>query len=138
MFGILILVGSSLIAGTTAQAHRYPAGVDPASCPNYPLCDRAFVPAHTSSDRQAAGTAMSLLQIHEGGGHAPFYSSPGFFGPQAAPGYPVGLSPSACPNYPYCSHHIPHAVHYNHGYAGARSYPAGVSAHHCPNYPFCH
>lgn len=55
--------------------HRYPAGVNPAACPNYPYCD--------------TGASSHVPQV------APL---PGYTSRQ----YPAGLNPSNCPNYPLC------------------------------------
>ena len=52
--------------------------------------------------------------------------------------WPAGVSPAACPNYPYCGEAAAPVA-----YAAALSadpalrYPAGVSAASCPNYPDC-
>jgi hypothetical protein len=66
-----------LAAVVVAQSDRYPAGVHPGVCPNYPYCNSAsyysYVP-HVAA---------------------------------ASHNYPAGVSPSSCPNYPYCSHYVP-------------------------------
>ena len=52
--------------------------------------------------------------------------------------WPAGVSPAACPNYPYCGEEAAPVA-----YAAALPadpalrYPAGVSAASCPNYPDC-
>merc|ERR1719410_2312267 len=53
--------------------------------------------------------------------------------------WPAGVSPAACPNYPYCNEAAAPVA-----YAAAAlpadpalRYPAGVSAASCPNYPDC-
>ena len=52
--------------------------------------------------------------------------------------WPAGVSPAACPNYPYCGEAAAPVA-----YAAALPadpalrYPAGVSAASCPNYPDC-
>ena len=54
--------------------------------------------------------------------------------------WPAGVSPAACPNYPYCGEAAAPVA-----YAAAAAlpadpalrYPAGVSAASCPNYPDC-
>merc|ERR1712226_939154 len=47
--------------------------------------------------------------------------------------WPAGVSPAACPNYPYCglSAIVPD------GYVNTGGYPAGASAAVCPGYPYC-
>ncbi|KAE8750966.1 Cuticle Protein CPCFC 1 [Frankliniella occidentalis] len=62
-------------AGVPAAA-QYPAGVSPASCPNYPYCS-----GHIGAPGPVAAPPL-----------------PGFSSRQ----YPDGISPSTCPNYPYC------------------------------------
>lgn len=57
---------------------RYPAGVNPSACPNYPYCDTG---AHGS---------YHVPQV------APL---PGY----NARNYPAGVNPASCPNYPYCA-----------------------------------
>ena len=54
--------------------------------------------------------------------------------------WPAGVSPAACPNYPFCNEAAAPVA-----YAAAAAlpadpalrYPAGVSAASCPNYPDC-
>ncbi|KAK3921351.1 Cuticle protein 1 [Frankliniella fusca] len=62
-------------AGVPAAA-QYPAGVSPASCPNYPYCS-----GHIGAPGPVAAPPL-----------------PGFSSRQ----YPDGISPATCPNYPYC------------------------------------
>ncbi|XP_055838149.1 uncharacterized protein LOC129906412 [Episyrphus balteatus] len=63
-----------------AGGDKYPAGVDPKSCPNYPYCDGA-----ASHNAAAPATAAPPLQ--------------GYNERQ----YPAGVSPHSCPNFPYCN-----------------------------------
>ena len=58
--------------------------------------------------------------------------------------WPAGVSPAACPNYPYCNEAAaPVAAPVAYAAAAALPadpalrYPAGVSAASCPNYPDC-
>lgn len=60
---------------------KYPSGVNPQSCPNYPYCDTPILPGGHS-------------------GHQAYRASP-------LPGfterlYPAGVSAASCPNYPEC------------------------------------
>ena len=48
--------------------------------------------------------------------------------------WPAGVSPAACPNYPYCDG-LTAVVPL--GYVNTAGYPAGVSAAVCPGYPYC-
>ncbi|XP_021915347.1 cuticle protein 1 [Zootermopsis nevadensis] len=109
------------------QAERYPAGLNPGLCPNYPYCNSAasfhYAPHAASAAHNYAPHAAAAAH-----NYAPHAAA-------AAHNYPAGVSPASCPNYPYCSHHVP--VGPLPGYH-ARQYPAGVSAVTCPNYPYCH
>lgn len=58
-----------------AGGDKYPAGVNPQSCPNYPFCDGA------------AGHGAAAPPL------------PGWTERQ----YPAGVSPHSCPNFPYCN-----------------------------------
>ena len=57
--------------------------------------------------------------------------------------WPAGVSPAACPNYPYCGEAAAPVAAAPVAYAAALPadpalrYPAGVSAASCPNYPDC-
>ncbi|KAG4071728.1 hypothetical protein HA402_011882 [Bradysia odoriphaga] len=55
---------------------KYPAGVDPQSCPNYPFCDL--------NDFARSAPVVAPL--------------PGW----TERLYPAGVSPKECPNFPYC------------------------------------
>ena len=90
-----------------AQAERYPAGLNPDLCPNYPYC---------SSVHYSPYVPYAVASSHN---------------------YPAGVNPISCPNYPYCSQYVPHvAVASVLRYSAARQYPTGVSAAACPNYQF--
>ncbi|XP_063701885.1 uncharacterized protein LOC134831962 [Culicoides brevitarsis] len=58
----------------------------------------------------------------------------------AADKYPAGVSPHACPNYPYCDINAGHAGQVRaaplQGFT-ERLYPAGVNPASCPNFPDC-
>ena len=53
---------------------------------------------------------------------------------QVAREWPAGVSPAACPNYPYCDS-LTAVVPL--GYVNTAGYPAGVNAAVCPGYPYC-
>jgi len=61
---------AALVALAFAQADRYPAGVNPASCPNYPFCDNAALNAlqlqyqQYSAPLYPADTQYSALQFN--------------------------------------------------------------------------
>ncbi|XP_059475972.1 cuticle protein 1 [Neocloeon triangulifer] len=114
MFAKVVVFALVAVSAVMAQADKYPAGVHPATCPNYPYCDNTVVAQY-----QAWGAPIARE-------------------------YPAGVHPAACPNYPYCNNAIPaHAVAYASlappaGVPAAARYPAGVSPAACPNYPYCH
>ncbi|XP_055917454.1 activating signal cointegrator 1 complex subunit 2 homolog [Eupeodes corollae] len=60
---------------------KYPAGVNPKSCPNYPYCDVPY-------DSPAAAAPAPQ-------------GNQGYNDRQSQ--YPAGVSPHSCPNFPYCS-----------------------------------
>ncbi|XP_046404444.1 cuticle protein 1-like [Ischnura elegans] len=154
---IVLALCVAVAMGGGAPGARYPAGVNPHACPNYPYCNNAALAAYASGHHGAvapyAAPAYAAYGHHGAGVHG------------AAAAYPAGVTPHTCPNYPYCgptpakkwsgaapayggghgwagSHAAPvwgHAGAYGgqQGPAPAR-YPAGVSPHACPNYPYCH
>lgn len=171
----------TIVACASAQhAAKFPAGVDPNKCPNFPICDNAVLhnqaPAnHWNAQPQAYQAqpqqwnqwnqqpAQPQWQPEQRWNQQP--EDDGQYRPEpqwdaapapkwnAAPApnsipsggdkFPAGVSPQACPNYPYCDTNAGHAGH--HGAARVaplpgyteRLYPAGVSAAQCPNYPEC-
>ncbi|XP_071448531.1 cuticle protein 1-like [Hetaerina americana] len=114
MFAKLIVFAACVAAAMCVEADRYPAGLSPALCPNYPHCDNALIALHSSNPSAVTPYA------------APLYH----YGRE----YPAGVHPAACPNYPYCN-----TVGYPYPYAAplTREYPAGVHPAACPNYPYC-
>ncbi|XP_034255160.1 cuticle protein 1-like [Thrips palmi] len=116
MIGKLVALSALVaVASASLAADRYPAGLNPALCPNYPHCDNL------------------LLALHGNGLGVPVAPQPTVWGGRE---YPAGVSPAACPNYPYCNTGAV-AVAPLPGWA-QREYPAGVSPAACPNYPYCH
>ncbi|XP_046403474.1 cuticle protein 1-like [Ischnura elegans] len=127
--------------GTDVPAAKYPAGVSPHACPNYPYCDNV---------------ALAVGAVAPYAAHA--YAA---YGNHGGALYPAGVDPHTCPNYPYCDN-VALAAHGAHGWAGwhgwaghapawahwgvpgvygsgaGAKYPAGVDPHTCPNYPYCH
>ncbi|XP_046404064.1 uncharacterized protein LOC124169483 [Ischnura elegans] len=170
---IVLALCVAAVVGGGIPAAKYPAGVNPHACPNYPYCDNVALAAHS------AGHHVALAPYA-----APAYAAYGHHGAVAhgaAAKYPAGVDPHTCPNYPYCdnvalaahgahgwagaAHHGLVAAHgwagaahglAGHGWAGAYAapvwahgavaahhgagahYPAGVDPHTCPNYPYCH
>ncbi|KAG8236259.1 hypothetical protein J437_LFUL011012 [Ladona fulva] len=93
---VLALCVAGALGGLVPHAAKYPAGVSPHTCPNYPFCD---VSAHAVAPYAAHAYAAY-------GHHAGV--------PGAAAAYPAGVDPHICPNYPFCG---PTPAH--HGWAGA-------------------
>ncbi|KAG8236249.1 hypothetical protein J437_LFUL011002 [Ladona fulva] len=155
---LLALCAVAAMGSAVAPAAKYPAGVNPHACPNYPYCDNVALAAHSAGAVHAPYAA-------------PAYAHYGVHGPVAA-AYPAGVDPHTCPNYPYCDNVAVHTARSAHGWAapawtahgawaaaphaawtgvahggwagahgvahGAARYPAGVNPHTCPNYPYCH
>ncbi|XP_046387213.1 cuticle protein 1-like [Ischnura elegans] len=113
MFAKLFVFAACVAVAVCAVADKYPAGLNPALCPNYPDCDNSLIALHS-------GNPSAVL---------PYAAAPLY---HAGREYPAGVHPAACPNYPYCNTlAFPYAAHY------AREYPAGVHPAACPNYPYC-
>jgi hypothetical protein len=145
----------AIVALASAQkAAQYPAGVDPHKCPNFPICDNAALhnqapTNHWAPQPQAYQPAPQWNQWNQPAPQqwqpAPqqyYQPAPAAPAPKGGDKYPAGVSPHACPNYPYCDTNALHAGHHQvranplPGFT-ERLYPAGVSAASCPNYPEC-
>lgn len=155
----------ALAACASAQsAAKYPAGVDPSKCPNFPICDNAAlhnqIPTdHWNRQYQAPAPQPQWNQWNQqpaapqwqeqqqwdqpqwNAQPAPQWSAPK---PAGGDKYPAGVNPQSCPNYPYCDVNANVLGHGGHQQRAAplqgfteRLYPAGVSAAQCPNYPEC-
>jgi len=149
---VVFAVQAAVVLGGAA---RYPSGLNPALCPNYPHCDNALLAAYA----QPASSSSGAVDYNDNDGHyydnSRYNDVAGHYGsgyqhrhPSASagvynglpsaytePGYPAGLTSSNCPNYPYCSHQVPAEAH---KYVQARRYPSGVPPQNCPNYPYCY
>ena len=76
-----------------------PAGVDPASCPNYPYCDGVtYVAPNLPAAQWPADVAPAACPDY------PYCSSRAAapIGYANTAGWPAGVAPAACPNFPYC------------------------------------
>ncbi|PSN32952.1 Cuticle protein 1, partial [Blattella germanica] len=98
------VVLAAIVAVAVAQADKYPAGLSPALCPNYPHCDNALIALY--SNNAPAVPYASAYNYPAGVSPAACPNYP-FCGALAPLGYhvreyPAGVSPAACPNYPYC------------------------------------
>lgn len=158
----------TIAACVSAQsAAKYPAGVDPNKCPNFPICDNAVLhgqaPAHNQWNAQPYQAPAPQPQWNQWNqqpapqqwNHQPaqpqWNAQPYQAAPQwnAAPApsggdkYPAGVNPQSCPNYPYCDTNAGLTGHHHAARAAPlagfteRLYPAGVSPAQCPNYPEC-
>ena len=92
-----------------AGGAKYPAGVNPAECPNFPFCHNGIVGNHAVGAGRSYGAGYY-------GGVAPVAHAVAH-GVGYAAKYPAGVNPAACPNYPYCHD----GLHGNHAVA-ARHY----------------
>jgi Cuticle protein CPCFC len=121
---------------------QYPAGVDPAKCPNFPICDNAALhnqaPAapqwqqprqHWQPQPQQWQPAPQQWQAPapQWNAPAPQWNAPAPVAPQwnhnqipsevngkGGDKYPSGVNPQACPNYPYCDTPILPGGHQGH------------------------
>ncbi|KAG8236250.1 hypothetical protein J437_LFUL011003 [Ladona fulva] len=97
---ILAMCVAAVLGGAVFPAARYPAGVNPLACPNYPYCDNVALAANP------AGWARSAWNVPAWTAYSAPWNGvwsgviPGVT-PVAAR-YPPGVDPVACPNYPYC------------------------------------
>ncbi|XP_063217647.1 cuticle protein 1-like [Bacillus rossius redtenbacheri] len=145
MYKSLVVIAAAVCA-VIAQADRYPAGVNPALCPNFPICDNTLLasqgaggPAPYNSYNNGAynPAAYNNGAYNNGAYNSGAYNSGAYnAAPAPAAGYPAGVNPASCPNYPYCGAAGPAAVAPLPGYT-SRQYPAGVNSGSCPNYPYC-
>nr|XP_018903660.1 PREDICTED: cuticle protein 1-like [Bemisia tabaci] len=102
MIGKLVVL-SALVAVVLAQAQQWPAGLNPAACPNYPNCDNTVVALYGGLPY-----AAPVARSYPAGVPAAACPNYPFCGSAAAPAgyvareYPAGVPAAACPNYPYC------------------------------------
>jgi hypothetical protein len=129
----LALCVIAALGGVNCSAGKYPAGVDPHLCPNYPHCDNALLGAHA----RAVG---AVTHAYAGRAYAaPAYASHAYDAAPAyathghapvvpvAEGYPAGVHPHTCPNYPYCGPtpaHVPTKI-----WAAPAAYAYAAPAH---------
>ncbi|KAG8236257.1 hypothetical protein J437_LFUL011010 [Ladona fulva] len=113
MMNARLIILAVCVVGTFGNpiplAAKYPAGVNPHACPNYPYCDNALT-AHAPYA-------------------APAYAAYGHHGgvPGAAAKYPAGVDPHLCPNYPFCGPAVAHVPGVHGGWEGAGAW---AGAHH--------
>jgi len=149
MIGTLAIVFAIQVTVSLAGgAARYPSGLNPALCPNYPHCDNVLLAAYSQPNAGADDYYNNDIgHIGSGRQHHPsvvagLYNQHHQLASYTEPGYPAGLSSSNCPNYPYCSHQVPAEALISKYYSGnnnnIKRYPAGITPQNCPNYPYCY
>ncbi|XP_015603235.1 uncharacterized protein LOC107271577 [Cephus cinctus] len=161
----ILALATTLLAKPNGD--RYPAGVNPQSCPNYPNCDNAAL--HSGRASTPSWSPQGGAWAPAGAPAAPWaqpaspWNAPHSAGNPASAGaqYPAGVNPQSCPNYPQCDNAALHGgAPANNDWnepssnswdswdswsdpstaqpaAVAPRYPAGVSQQSCPNYPYC-
>jgi Cuticle protein CPCFC len=120
----------TIVACASAQsAAKYPAGVDPSKCPNFPICDNAAlhnqapVPQYNQwqqpAPQQWNAPAPQWQQPapqqwnapapqwqepapQQWNAPAPQWNAAPAPAPSGGDKFPAGVSPQSCPNYPYC------------------------------------
>jgi hypothetical protein len=99
--------------GAAAGGAKYPAGVNPAECPNFPFCHNGLVGNHAVGTYKSAGHHSYALGVAPAALAAAHGAGVGY-----AARYPAGVNPEACPNYPYChnGYYGNHAVAARHFY----------------------
>ncbi|XP_071455150.1 uncharacterized protein [Hetaerina americana] len=112
------------VVGGGVPAAKYPAGVDPHACPNYPYCDNVALAAHSAGHHLGALAPYAAPAYAAYGHHGALV---GAHGVAVAAKYPAGVDPHTCPNYPYCDNVAlaAHGAHGAHGWAGATHGLAG-------------
>ncbi|XP_067004050.1 cuticle protein 1 [Anabrus simplex] len=73
MYAKLFVIAAIVLVAVAQD--RYPAGLNPALCPNYPNCDNSIIATF--------GPQASPIPL--------------------ARSYPADVPAAACPNYPYCN-----------------------------------
>ncbi|XP_071455130.1 uncharacterized protein [Hetaerina americana] len=124
MIVLALCVASAL--GGAIPAAKYPAGVNPHACPNYPYCDNVALAAHAAGHHNVAPYAAPAYAAY---GH---HGAVGVHGPAGPKVYPAGVDPHVCPNYPFCGPTPAHvAGHHAGAWAGAHhGAGAWAGAHH--------
>ncbi|CAG0890911.1 unnamed protein product [Darwinula stevensoni] len=94
-----------------------PAGVSPAACPNYPICDPNVDPQSGLARGVGVPVVAPIINLE----------------------YPAGLDFTQCHNFPFCSDNLPDSFRAALAppLQNSVKVPAGVNPAVCPNYPFC-
>lgn len=127
-----------VVASCAPNGAQYPAGVDPAKCPNFPICDNAALhsketnhwnqpqqwqPAPQQWNQQPAPQQWNQPQQWQPApqqwNQQPAPQQWNHIEPASTKGgdkFPSGVNPQSCPNYPYCDTPI---IPAGHGHAQA-------------------
>ncbi|KAJ6645376.1 Cuticle protein 1 [Pseudolycoriella hygida] len=124
---VLFVSVVAYVVAAPMEVGRYPANIDPALCPDYPICDLTLLFGIPPSMPEPL-VPVSLPEVPISMPHAPPQN---FYRPHE---YPPGVHPSACPNFPFCN--VSQIVLPLPGFS-TRLYPPGVHPSACPNFPIC-
>lgn len=120
-------------ASAQQQAAKYPAGVDPSKCPNFPICDNAALHNQQPANHWNAQPAPQQQQWNQWNQQpAQQWQQPAQQWQQ--PAQQQWQQPAPAPQW-----NAAPAPQWNAApsTSGGDKYPAGVSPQSCPNYPYC-
>lgn len=125
---------TTIVACASAQsAAKYPAGVDPNKCPNFPICDNAAL--HNQAPAAHNQANHWNAQAYQAPAPQPQWNQ---WNPQPAPQQPQWNQWNSQPAAPQWQNPQPAAPQWNApSTSGGDKFPAGVSPQSCPNYPYC-
>lgn len=113
------------------HGQQFPAGVNPALCPNYPNCDNAYLHTGQQQQQQPQHFQQTRSWSHETGAPAVQWNQPAPVAPAPAWNQPAAhWQQPAQPAF----RSLPAQQHQG---VGGDKYPAGVDPQACPNYPYC-
>lgn len=124
-----------LISGQHQQAPQYPAGVDPAACPGFPICDNNLLhnPQARWAQPQQPQPQWNQPQPQWNPTPQPQWNQ---WNPTPAPSWNQQPSWEQQQSWNNPQGYAPVSNHLADG-SGGDKYPAGVNPQACPNYPFC-
>ncbi|CAO1379382.1 unnamed protein product [Diamesa tonsa] len=131
MFKLVSVAFVTMVVVVSAQSPaKYPAGVDPAKCPNFPICDNAAL--HNVAPQKQWNQWEQPQPQQQWNAPQPQWNAPQpqQWAPQPqqwAP-QPQQWNPAPEPQWNAPAPQTP---------SGGDKYPAGVSPQSCPNYPYC-
>ncbi|CAG0882087.1 unnamed protein product [Cyprideis torosa] len=138
---VLLALCLASVVLASPPADKYPAGISPHACPNFPFCDPLVDPV-SGHVRRYADDKEYKHGYHGHHLHGPKYDHAYVPGPKYEHAYVPG------PHYEHAYVPGPHYVHgphdykhpepaYDHHGKAVKEYPAGVDPHACPDYPYC-